>query len=265
MRRPALIAIVLGSLAAAAQARAQGQSQAEHIPPDPPQSHVHDMSYAEMVEMMGMDDRRKFGKIMLDRLEWRDADHGSQFAWDATAWYGGDFHKVWLQAEGERSEGATEHSRLEAGWERIVSAWWSVRAGLRRDAGIGPARDWIGAGFTGLAPGFFETEAGLYLGEDGRSAFRLTIERDFLFTQRLVLQPELELDAYGKDDPEKLIGAGLSDLALGLRLRYELRREIAPYVGISWTWKFGDSADMAEAVGGEAAEFSAVAGLRMWF
>ena len=264
MKRLLIAAVVAGSLLPAA-AGAQGQSELEHVPPDPPQNHVHDMSYADMVEMMGMDDRKKFAKVMLDRLEWRDADHGSQFAWDASAWYGGDFHKLWLQAEGERGDGITGHSRLEGGWERIVSPWWSVRAGLRRDAGIGPARDWIGAGVAGLAPGFVETEASVYLGEDGRSALRLKVERDFLFTQRLVLQPELELDAYGKDDPQKLIGAGLSDIALGLRLRYELRREIAPYVGIYWNWRFGESADLARAVGEDDSEFTALAGLRVWF
>jgi copper resistance protein B len=248
-----------------AVAHAQGQSEVEHVPPDPPATHVHDMTYAEMVEMMGMDDRKKFGKVMLDRIEWRDTDAGAEYAWDADAWYGGDFHKLWLQAEGERSAGDTHHSRVEAGWERIVSAWWSVRAGLRHDGGAGPSREWLGAGIVGLAPGFIETEAGLYVGEDGRSALRLKLERDFLFTQRLVLQPELELDAYGKDDPGKLIGAGVSEVSFGLRLRYELRREFAPYLGFAWSWRVGDSADFAEAAGEEPSEFSVLAGIRAWF
>ena len=258
-------ALVTVLLLASAGLRAQGQSQLEHVPPDPPQSHVHDMTYAEMVEMMGMDDRRKFGKVMLDRLEWRDADEGSEYAWDVNAWYGGDFHKAWLEAEGERGDGSTHHSRLEAGWERIVSAWWSVRAGVRVDGGAGPSREWLGAGFTGLAPGFIETEAVLYVGEDSRTALRLKLERDFLFTQRLVLQPELELDAYGKEDPEKLLGAGLSEISLGLRLRYEIRRELAPYLGIAWRWRLGDTADLAAAAGTDDSDLTAVAGLRAWF
>jgi copper resistance protein B len=258
-------ALAVACLFASPVLHAQGQSQLEHVPPDPPQSHVHDMTYAEMVDMMGMDDRKKFGKVMFDRLEWRDTDEASAYAWDAAAWYGGDFHKAWVAAEGERSEGTTHHSRLELGWERIVSAWWSVRAGLRQDGGAGPSREWLGAGFTGLAPGFIETEAGFYLGEDGRTALRLKLERDFLFTQRLVLQPELELDAYGKDDAEKLIGAGLSEASLGLRLRYEWRREFAPYLGVSWTRQFGESADFAEAAGEEASSFAVVAGVRAWF
>jgi copper resistance protein B len=252
-------------LAACVPVFAQSQSAIEHVPPDPPQTHVHDMSYAEMVEMMGMDDRKRFGKLTLDRLEWQDADQGSRFGWEADAWYGGDFHKLWLQAEGERSSGETHESRLEAGWDRIVSAWWSVRVGLRHDGGEGPAREWLGAGFAGLAPGFIETEATLYAGEDGRTAARLNFERDFLFTQRLVLQPKLEMSLYGRDDPEKLIGSGLSDLEFGLRLRYEVWREFAPYVGLQWVGHFGESADLRRAAGEDADEWSWVAGVRAWF
>ena len=131
MRCLAFGAALVASLACAA-ARAQGQSELEHVPPAAPQSHVHDMSYAEMAAMMGMDDRKKFHKVMLDRMEWRDADHGAEYGWDASAWYGGDFHKLWLQAEGERSAGSTEHSRLEAGWERIVGLRASRSAPTQR-------------------------------------------------------------------------------------------------------------------------------------
>jgi copper resistance protein B len=252
------------SVVFACVAQAQGQSELEHIAPGPPQIHVHEMPYAEMVEMMGMDDRRRFGKIMLDRLEWQEGD-SSAVGWDAGAWYGGDYHKLWLAAEGERAGGETLESRIEANWDRIVSAWWSLRAGVRHDGGIGPSRDWVSLGVAGLAPGFVEVEAFVHYGEGGRTAFRLTTERDFLLTQRLVLQPEAELAAYGRDDPQKLIGAGLADLKLGLRLRYEWRREFAPYVGIRWVGHFGDSADMRRAAGEKADELSWVAGVRAWF
>ena len=255
---------ILG-LALATAASAQGQSELEHVPPDPPQTHVHDMSYREMVEMMGMDDRKRFGKLTLDRLEWQDADEGSRLGWDAEAWYGGDYHKAWLQAEGERGSGETHESRLEGGWDRIVSAWWSLRVGLRHDAGIGPTRDWLGAGITGLAPGFIETEATVYVGEDSRSAARINVERDFLLGQRMVLQPKLEMSLYGRDDPAKLIGSGLSDLKFGLRLRYEFWREFAPYLGLQWVGHFGESADLRRAAGEDADELLWVAGIRAWF
>jgi copper resistance protein B len=242
---------------------AQSPGEREHVAPDPPQTHVHSMSYREMTEMMGMDDRRAFGKVMLERLEWQSGN--DTFAWDANAYYGGDLHKVWIEAEGERESGATRESRLELGWERIVSRWWSLRAGVRHDDGPGPARDWLGVGMAGLAPGFFEVASTVYYGEGGRTALRLASQRDLLLTQRLVLQPSLELAAYGSDDPQKLLGAGLSDLKLGLRLRYEFRREVAPYVGVRWVSHFGDTADLRRSAGEDAEEFQWLAGIRAWF
>jgi len=242
---------------------AQGQSQVEHVAPDPPQIRVHPMSYREMTEMMGMDDRRRFGKVTVERLEWQLGE--DSLAWDTHAYYGGDFHKLWFEAEGERDGGDTHESRLELSWDRIVGRWWSVRAGIRHDGGIGPARDWLGAGMAGLAPGFIEVEASAYYGEGGRGALRLTTQKDLWLTQRLVMQPEAELAAYTRDDAEKLIGAGLSDLELGLRVRYEWRREIAPYLGARWVSHFGDSADFRRAAGEDADEWLWLAGIRAWF
>lgn len=261
-RRWLAAALVLASIGIA---QAQTQSALEHVSPDPPGSHVHEMSYGEMAGMMGMDDRRPFGKVMLDRLEWQGASAESRVEWDAAAWYGGDFNKLWLESEGEYSAGAVDDSRTELAWDRIISAWWSLRLGARHDGGVGPARDWAAFGIAGLAPGFFELEASVYLGDAGRTALRLTGQRDFLFTQRLVLQPEIELAAYGRDDPERLIGAGLADLKLGLRLRYEIRREFAPYIGVRWESHFGDSADFREAAGEDADELLWLAGIRAWF
>lgn len=239
-------------------------SQSEHVPPDPPQSRVHAMPYREMAEMMGMDDRKRFGKVMFDRLEWRDADK-SVYEWDAVAWYGGDFNKVWIETEGEHAAGSTLDARVEVLWDRIATAWWSTRLGLRQDLGEGPERSWIAFGIAGLAPGFIEVEATAYWGGGSRTALRFSADYDLMITQRLVLQPEVELNLYGDDEPERLIGAGLSDLEVGLRLRYEFRREVAPYLGVSWERRFGDSADVAEAAGKDISEISLVAGLRLWF
>jgi len=126
-------------------------------------------------------------------------------------------------------------------------------------------RDWAALGVAGLAPGSVEIEAAVYLGAGGRSAFRLTTQYDLLLTQRLVLQPEAELNAYGRDDAARLIGSGISDLTLGLRLRYEFRREVAPYFGVIWAAHFGDSADLRRAVGDTDKEVSLIAGIRAWF
>ncbi len=242
------------------------ESEREHVPPDPPQSHLdHDMSHREMVEMMGMDDRARFGMVMLDRIEWVDADEGDVFEWEAAARYGGDIHKIWLESEGARAGGATEAVRNELAWDRVLSRWWSSRVGVRQDSGSGPTRTWAAFGVAGLAPGFFETEVIAYVGESGRTALRLATEVDVLVTQKLVLQPQLEVAAFGKDDPERMIGSGLSGAELSLRLRYDLTNQFAPYVGVGWEWSFGNTADLARAAGEETSEFAVRAGVRAWF
>jgi copper resistance protein B len=259
MKRPmfALLPLVCSAL------YAQSPSQLEHVAPDPPQTRVHSMSYREMTEMMGMDNRRSFGKATLERLEWQSGDDA--FGWDANAYYGGDIDKLWAEAEGEHESGETRESRLELAWDRIISRWWNLRTGVRHDDGPGPARDWLGVGVAGLAPGFVEVETTVYYGEGGRTALRLATQRDLLLTQRLVLQPGLELAAYGSDDAQKLLGAGLSDLKLGLRIRYEWRREIAPYLGVRWVGHFGDTADLRRSAGEDSSDWQWLAGVRAWF
>ena len=240
-----------------------GASELEHVPPDPPQTRVHEMPYHEMADMMGMDDRKRFLKVMVDRLEWRDTD-ASTYEWDASAWYGGDFHKLWVETEGENADGETHDARVEVLWDRIASAWWSTRLGIRGDVD-GASQGWLAFGVAGLAPGFVELEAMAYVGDGGRAALRLSTEYDLLLTQRLILQPEAEVNFYSEEDPERLIGPGLSDLEVGLRLRYEIRREFAPYLGASWSKRFGDSAGLARAAGQETDEIAFVAGFRLWF
>ena len=246
-----------------ALALAQTESAREHVPPAPPTTQVHDMSYADMARMMGMDDRARSTKVMLDEREWREGDT-SELGWEAAAWHGGDLNKVWLSAEGAREDGAS-HARIELLWDRVATRWWKTRAGVRVDTGDGPSRTWAAVGVAGMAPGLIELEASAYVGESGRTALRVQAEYDLLLTQRLVLQPEIEVNLYGSDDPARLIGSGLSDLEAGLRLRYEVRRELAPYVGLSWTSRFGGSADLARAHGEDAREWRWLAGVRIWF
>jgi copper resistance protein B len=242
-----------------------GESEREHVPPAPPGHAMHDMPYKSMVEMMAMDDTAPYGRVLFDQLDWRDAEGADIFAWDAEAWYGGDYNKLWLKAEGDLRDGAVEEARTEALWDRVVSRWWNLQAGIRHDFGEGPSRSWAAFGVQGLAPHFFEVEATAYIGEGGRTAARLSGEYDLLLTQRLILQPEAELNLYGKSDPANAIGSGLSDLQLALRLRYEFRRELAPYLGIVWTRRFGQSADFARDAGEDASDLQVLAGLRIWF
>lgn len=240
---------------------AQSTETSPHVPPDPPTHTLEPMTPAQMVSMMEMDDAAHYGSIIFDELEWR-APH-DDFAWKALAWYGGDYDKLMLRTEGESS--AQSHSRNELLWDHAFSRWWNLQTGVRHDQGDGPSRTWAAFGLEGLAPWWIDVEATLYIADEGRSAVRLEARRDVRFTQRLLLQPLLEINAYGKDDTERRIGSGLSDIAAGLRLRYEFRREFAPYVGVHWTHLFGTTADLAGADGRDTDEAQFVAGFRVWF
>ena len=218
-----------------------------------------------MTQLMAMDDAAALGKLLIDQLEWRHAGASDGLYWDAQGWYGTDYNKLWVRTEGERFAGVTEDADVELLWDRIFSRWWSAQTGVRHDIGNGPPRDWLALGVQGLAPYFFRIEATAYAGSAGRTAARLRVQYELLFTQRLILQPQLELNAYGKDDPQRRIGAGVSDLQLALRLRYEIRREVAPYLGVAWVRRFGNTAALARAAGEDVGEVQILAGLRIWF
>lgn len=240
------------------------QSELAHVPPPPPQHEMGEMSEEAMAEMMDMDDTAGFGMVLFDQLEWRDTDEGSAIAWDGRAWYGNDYDKALLKSAGERIGGDYQGS-AELLWDRVISRWWSLQAGVAHDFGEGPSRTWAAFGVQGLAPYWFEVEALVYAGEQGRTAASFSSEYEMFLTQRLVLQPKLELKLFGKDDPANGIGSGFSDAEVGLRLRYEIRRELAPYIGVVWSKKFGETADLAREHGEEADDIQLVAGLRVWF
>ena len=154
---------------------------------------------------------------------------------------------------------------VEVLWNRVISAWWNLQAGGRQDFGPGQSRTWAAVGIQGLAPQWFETEATVYASDEGRTAARLKAQYDLLLTQRLVLQPFAEANLYGRSDPAHQMGSGLSDLEVSVRLRYEVRREFAPYVGLVWLRRFGGTADLARSAGGNASDLELAAGLRIWF
>ncbi|MEJ2687533.1 MAG: copper resistance protein B [Gammaproteobacteria bacterium] len=206
-------------------------------------------------------------KIMLDRLEMRGTDAGNLAYWEGQAWVGSDINKLWLKSEGGVLKGRTEEADLEALYSRAMTAFWDLQAGVRHDFGTGekPAREWAAIGLKGLAPYRFDVDATAYVGAAGRTAARVKAEYEVLLTQRLILMPELEFNAYGKEDRARGLGSGLSDVGLALRLRYEIRRELAPYAGVRWTRKFGGTADFARQ-GGEAVQDTQwVVGLRSWW
>ncbi|MEO7916147.1 MAG: copper resistance protein B [Dokdonella sp.] len=207
----------------------------------------------------------RLGSVIFNNLEAFNGDGSHGQAIDMQAWYGGDIDKLWFKAEAERSEGSLEDARLELLWNRAIAAYWSGQVGIRHDKGVGPSRNWAAFGVQGLAPYWFEVEATAYVGESGRTALRLEAEYELLLTQRLVLQPDVEVNFYGKDDPARGIGSGLSNVEVALRLRYEFTRKFAPYVGVTWSRSFGSTADFARVEGGGAEDTQLVAGVRLWF
>ncbi|GAB2182103.1 hypothetical protein DLREEDagrD3_23260 [Denitratisoma sp. agr-D3] len=210
-------------------------------------------------------DEANFGSLLVDRLERSHSHQGNATRYDAQAWFGRDFDRLVIKAEGEYEGGKLHDSRNELLWGHAFAPYWDLQAGLRRDGGSGPGRSWLAFGVQGLAPYWFEVDATAYVGDNGRTALRFSAEYELLLTQRLILQPRLEFNAYGKDDPRREIGHGLSDSALGLRLRYEFSRQFAPYLGVERSDKWGKSGDMAAADGKPRKETRWVAGLRFWF
>jgi copper resistance protein B len=201
--------------------------------------------------------------LLLNRLEYRNGDQNG-FAWEAKGWAGTDLNRLWLRSEGARAGGEFEAADAEVFYGRSITTWWDLLGGVRRDIKPGSGRTWAALGIQGLAPQRFEIAATGYVG-NGRTAARFESEYELLLTNRLILQPLLDLWAYGKDDAARGIGSGLSTGEFGLRLRYEFTRQFAPYAGIEWEHAFGNTADQRRAGGQSATETRFVLGLRTWF
>lgn len=199
--------------------------------------------------------------VLVDRLEGWDRDGGSGQAWEASGWIGGDIDRLWLRSEGERERGHARSADLELLYGHAISPWWDLLAGVRQQ--FRPdGSTWAALGVQGLAPYKFETSATLYFGEHGDSLLKLQAEYEVLLSNRLILQPRIEgTFALGGD-------AARSDgdrLAAGLRLRYEISRRFAPYLGWEHERRFGDGADAARAHGERLQDGRWVAGVRIWF
>jgi copper resistance protein B len=255
-----------GAAISSPQAMSMASMQDGKAPPDARSPDYSDgYGYTSMAGMK-MSDHARLGMLLIDQLEYARDDHGDNAAFiDAEAWYGEDFDRLWLKAEGEAARDKLDDLRTEALWNHAIHADWSTQIGLRQDLGRGPRRTWAAFGLQGVAPLWFDTEVELYLGQDGRTAARVQLEYEELITQRLILQPKLEVNLYGEDDPQRGIGSGLSDSELGVRLRYEIKREFGPYIGVVWRERYGHTAALARGQGAHAGELQLAAGLRFWF
>lgn len=239
--------------------------QGGSAPPDARSADYSDGYRYGPMRGMDMPDNALLGMVLLDQLEYAHSAHGNAEFIDGQAWYGRNFDKLWVKAEGEVDRGRLGDLRTEALWDHAITTYWGTQLGVRHDFGQGPDRTWAAFGVQGLAPYWFDTEATLYVGEGGRTAARVQFEYEELLTQRLILQPKVEVNLYGRNDPQRAIGSGISDAEFGLRLRYEIKRQIAPYIGIVYRQRYGHTADFARARGEHADELQFVAGLHAWF
>lgn len=212
-------------------------------------------------------DSKTYTFTILDRLEYGASDKGDSYLWDIQGWVGRDNNRFWWKTEGEGpTSDEPETAELQALYYRTISPFWGVQGGLRHDSrNSGSNIRYAVLAVQGLAPYWFETAAALFASEDGDLSFRGELEYDFLLTQRLKLQPRLEFNVSADDVPERGLASGLNNTEMGLRLRYEIRREFAPYVGVRWEQLYGDTEDIAERVGEPTSVTSVVFGFRVWF
>ncbi|MEM1262267.1 MAG: copper resistance protein B [Pseudomonadota bacterium] len=200
--------------------------------------------------------------VLAEQFEWLDDELG----WEAQGWIGGDEHKLWLKTEGELDDETTLASaEWQALYSRAVHSFWDVQAGLRVDPEPGPTRYFATLGVQGLAPYWFEVDAALFVNDRGDVSARAEVEYEFLLTQRLILQPKVEVDAAVDDDVATGVYSGINHVEAGLRLRYEWRREIAPYIGILYESAVGDARRALRAAGENPSETVFVVGLRAWW
>ena len=203
--------------------------------------------------------------FMADRAELRFRDGRDGYLWDLQGYRGGDIDKLWVKSESEGSFGeAIEQAEVQALWSHAIGPWFDAQLGVRQDF-AGPDRTHLVAGVQGLAPYMFEVDAAAFLSHKGELTARIEAELDQRITQRLRLQPRAEVNLAAQDVPELGIGSGLDSLEFGLRLRYEIVREFAPYVGVAQEWRTGGSHRFARARGRDASVTNLVAGVRLWF
>ena len=215
-------------------------------------------------ERLTLADEHPFYALLGDRLEYNEQANAGVF--DLQTWYGTTFDRLVIKTEGDFSEGSIEENQTDILWGHAVSAYWDTQAGVRLDYNKeGENRQWLAFGLQGLAPYWFELDMTAYVGERGNTAFTLEAEYELLLTQKLIIQPRAEITLYGKNDKQNELGSGLSSSAIGFRVRYEFTRQFAPYIGVEWSNKFGNTADYATSSGQSSNNTAFVTGIKFWF
>jgi copper resistance protein B len=246
------LAAALAVIAAAAAA----QTPAATIPSTPG---------ADLGAMPPVMDQGIYAHAIFNQLEGRWNGSNTEFRWEGQGWAGTDYDKLWIKSEGTLSDGAVDDGQDQFLYSRAITTYFDLQGGLRSDIDSRATRNWAAFGIQGLAPYFFDLEVTGFVSGEGHLAAKLEASYDVLITQRLILQPQIELNVYSKADPARLVGASFSDIDTGLRLRYELSRKFAPYIGAVYQGKFGQTAIFARQAGESTGDFRFVFGIRAWF
>jgi len=241
-------------------------------PPPVPTDHAADAVYGAGNMAMGRHHLKeghggqKITQVMFNIAEAQYRNGRDGFEWDGEGWYGGDINRLTIKSEGEGAFGQSiERAEVQALYSRAVGPYFNLQGGLRYDFRPNPSRVYATVGFEGLAPGFFDVEGALFLSNKGELMARFEGYYDQRITQRLILQPRAEVNFAAQNSREIGVGAGLSDAEVGLRLRYDIRREFAPYVGVQYQRAFGQTRQYLRDEGEKAGGWSLLTGVRVWF
>jgi copper resistance protein B len=264
-RRSRILSFIFAAaLACFCSGIARAQTSTSQAPPMPmaPGSNAAPAN----MQMAGMGND-VFAHALFNQLEGRTDGSNSELRWDGEAWIGTDTNRAWFRSEGFASGSAVSDADIEALYDRPLPRlrYFDGQIGLREDVDSLPHRTWLALGIEGLAPGYFQFQPTLYIRDGGHVAGRVTGSYDLLITQRLIAQPEIEMNFYSRRDPARLLGTGLTDLDTGIRVRYEIRRKFAPYLGFAYTRDFGETARLVRQSGQYAAAPRFIFGLRLWY
>lgn len=248
-------------------------TDAGNVPaPAPPSDHAADALFdpAEMARSREAL-RREHGAfrgsmVLFDLAEYQARKGGDVYRWEGEAWFGGDINRLLIKTEGEGTFGRPiEDTEIQALYSRAISPFWNAHVGLRHDIVPNPSRTYAVVGIEGIAPYWLHVTGQLFLSDKGDFRARLEGSYDERITQRLIFQPRVELNFSAQDMPAIGVGSGLTNFELGARLRYEIRKEFAPYVGVEWSGRNGDTARYARLAGDKPNAVNFVAGIRFWF
>ncbi len=210
-------------------------------------------------------DNMIFGHVLFDQMEGRTNGLDNEFRWDGEGWVGTDMNKLWFKSEGFIERGYTTDGDQEALYDRPITTYFDAQAGVRYDLDTNPGRLWGAIGIEGLAPYFFSFAPTFYFSDRGYFAGRIAGSYDLLITNRLILQPQVEINFYSKSQADRGVGSGLSEIDTGLRLRYEITRKFAPYIGFAYTGTYGETADFTRQEGGNVNDPRFIFGARIWY